>query len=85
LVKWRYHDATWQPAKDLKGQDQALWKFHDANPEKPGPPRWLKRRALSPPAVQPRRSTRQRTALRRVAFAVTQHAVEVDRWDHKVI
>ena len=85
LVKWRYHDATWQPAKDLKGQDQALWKFHDANPEKPGPPRWLKRRALSPPAVQPRRSTRQRTALRRVAFAVTQHAVEVDRWVRKAI
>jgi hypothetical protein len=82
LVKWKYHEATWQPASDLKGQDQALWDFHDANPEKPAPPSWLKRRALSPPAL-PRenvRELRRSARLRKVAFACTQHVKEVSRW-----
>ena len=40
LVKWQHHAATWQPAKDLKGQEEAIWAFHRANPGKPGPPAW---------------------------------------------
>lgn len=80
LIKWRYHKPTWQPAADLKGQDKALWDFHRANPDKPGPPRWLKKeRSLSPPATAaaaPRRSPR----LRKVAFACTQQLKEVTRW-----
>ena len=42
-VKWKYHPPSWQPAKDLKGQDEALLNFHRNHPDKPGPPRWVKR------------------------------------------
>jgi hypothetical protein len=42
LVKWKRYPATWQPGKDLKGNDEALLNYHAANPEKPGPPQWLK-------------------------------------------
>jgi RNase H-like domain found in reverse transcriptase/Reverse transcriptase (RNA-dependent DNA polymerase)/Integrase zinc binding domain len=86
LVKWKHHKPSWQPAHDLKGQDQALWRFHDANPTKAGPPRWLRRpRAMLPPAMAPpadplRRSARLATTIRRVAFAATQCVTEVDRW-----
>ena len=48
LVKWRDHAPTWQPASDLKGAEDALVRFHTANPGKAGPPRWLR-----PPAVVP--------------------------------
>ncbi|KAI0991933.1 hypothetical protein K3495_g16254, partial [Podosphaera aphanis] len=42
-IKWTDGSTTWEPASNLKGCDDALWKFHDANPET-GPPRpWLKR------------------------------------------
>ena len=44
LVKWKHHPPSWQPAADLRGQDDALWKYHEANPGKPGPPRWLRKR-----------------------------------------
>lgn len=43
LIKWSHHGPTWQPASDLKGQDQAIFEFHDENPDKPGPPSWAKR------------------------------------------
>ena len=44
-VKWvAPHKPTWQPATDLKGCDDAIWEFHDAHPEKPGPPVWVSRR-----------------------------------------
>lgn len=42
LVKWKYHAPTWQPATDLKGQDEVIQKFHSAHPDKPGPPSWVK-------------------------------------------
>jgi transposase InsO family protein len=42
LVKWKHHPATWQPAGDLRGQDEVLLRYHAANPDKPGPPRWVK-------------------------------------------
>jgi transposase InsO family protein len=48
LVKWEGHKKpTWQPATDLRGCDDAIWKFHDAHPEKPGPPTWVPRRKTS--------------------------------------
>jgi hypothetical protein len=46
LVKWRHQPATWQPAADLKGQDEAIMRFHAAYPEKPGPPSWVKRKSI---------------------------------------
>lgn len=42
LVKWRHHKPTWQPASDLKGQDEVLLEFHRNNPDKPKAPRWVK-------------------------------------------
>lgn len=45
LVKWEDHqEPTWQPATDLRGCDDAIWAFHDAHPEAPGPPSWVRRR-----------------------------------------
>jgi uncharacterized protein (DUF427 family) len=44
LVQWRGHPASWQLATDLKGCDDAIWKFHDAHPEVGGPPQWVRRR-----------------------------------------
>lgn len=44
LVKWHgYPEPTWQPATDLRGCDDAIWEFHNAHPELPGPPTWVKR------------------------------------------
>jgi len=75
LVKWKHHQATWQPADDLRGQDNVLLEFHRQNPEKPGPPSWVMRPARSariptstatpvqppvPPARRLRRSNRLR-------------------------
>jgi hypothetical protein len=43
LIDWQHHQPTWQPHKDLKGCDGCdyyLWLFHQANPGKPGPPKW---------------------------------------------
>jgi hypothetical protein len=45
LVKWEGYDTpTWQPATDLRGCDDAIWRFHDAHPDHPGPPAWVKKR-----------------------------------------
>jgi hypothetical protein len=45
LVKWEgYDEPTWQPVGDLHGCDDGIWEFHDANPDKPGPPAWVMRR-----------------------------------------
>lgn len=44
LVQWRGHPPSWQPAGDLRGCDDAIWQFHDAHPELPGPPAWVRRR-----------------------------------------
>lgn len=44
LVKWKYHDeATWQPEEDLKSCPDAVKRFHQQNPSKPGPPAWIPR------------------------------------------
>ena len=42
LVKWKDHPASWQPASDLKGQEQILKEFHKKHPRKPGPPAWVR-------------------------------------------
>jgi hypothetical protein len=45
LGKWEgYDELTWQPVGDLRGCDDAIQEFHDANPNKPGPPTWVVRR-----------------------------------------
>jgi hypothetical protein len=81
LIKWKHHRPTWQPASDLKGQEQAILAFHDANPDKPKPPPWVKRpRALQQPAMGPRRSTRLGMIVRRVGFAAMQHVRTVERY-----
>jgi len=42
-VKWRYHAPTWQPARDMKGNNELLREYHAKNPDKPPPPRWVGR------------------------------------------
>ena len=37
LIKWKDHAATWQPASDLKGQEEVVRKFHENYPNKPKP------------------------------------------------
>jgi hypothetical protein len=45
LVKWEgYAEPTWQPATDLRGCDDAIWDFHEAHPDRPGPPSWVPKR-----------------------------------------
>jgi hypothetical protein len=43
LIKWKYHVLSWQPATNLKGQDEVILEFHRKNPSKPGPPTWVKK------------------------------------------
>lgn len=43
-IKWRHQKPSWQPAEDLRGQEEALQRFHDRFPHKPGPPQWLARK-----------------------------------------
>jgi hypothetical protein len=43
-IDWVDYEPTWQPAGDLKGCDDAIWDFHDARPDLPGPPAWCKKR-----------------------------------------
>jgi hypothetical protein len=76
LVKWRHHPPSWQPAKDLRGQDDALLDFHRQHPDKPGPPSWVKKKKLQLTTTAPRRSSRLRALAfgrRLVRFAPLQH------------
>jgi hypothetical protein len=43
LVKWKYHRPSWQPAADLKGNNDIIIEFHNAHPNKPGPPSWTRK------------------------------------------
>jgi transposase InsO family protein len=56
-VKWRHHPPTRQPASDLRGQDKVLLDFHRENPDKPGPPAWVKRPSGSMPKTEQTRPT----------------------------
>jgi Chromo (CHRromatin Organisation MOdifier) domain len=51
LVKWSGYDDpnenTWEPAKHLLNAPLLLGEFHRAHPDKPGPPRYTKHRALA--------------------------------------
>jgi len=43
-IKWKhYKEMTWEPEENLKGCDRALLRFHEQNPEKPGPPAWVEK------------------------------------------
>ena len=79
LIKWRHHQATWQPADDLRGQDNVLLEFHRQNPDKPGPPTWVKRPArsartpastatLAQPRVPPAGGLRRSSRLRKLSI-----------------
>ena len=57
LVQWKPpYKPTWQPVSDLKGCDDAIWAFHNAHPELPELPIWVKKR----PAPSTRRSLHNR-------------------------
>jgi transposase InsO family protein len=61
LVKWEgFDNPTWQPATDMRGCDDAIWEFHDAHPDKPGPPAWVPKRKKTRPSREPR--TQESTA-----------------------
>jgi hypothetical protein len=34
LIKWKYHVPGWQPAFDLKGQNEVILEFYQKNPSK---------------------------------------------------
>jgi len=75
LVKWKHYAPSWQPAADLKGQDEVILEFHRQNPTKPGPPSWVKGKIPEikepkRPRGRPRRTVH---GLRRVSFAPLQH------------
>ena len=46
FIKWKHYVPTWQPAFDLKGQDEALLEYHQRYSGKPGPPSWVKRKRI---------------------------------------
>jgi hypothetical protein len=63
LIQWKHHAPTWQPAADLKGQDEAIIKYHKENPDKCNPSNWVRRLPGIPiiaqkPAPTSRRSSR---------------------------
>jgi len=47
LVKWKYHRPSWQPAADLKGNNDIIIDFHTTYPDKPGPPSWVRKRNIT--------------------------------------
>jgi hypothetical protein len=63
LIQWKYHAPTWQPAANLKGQNEAIMKYHKENPDKCNLSNWVRRLPGIPtiaqkPAPTPRRSSR---------------------------
>lgn len=53
-VKWKHHPASWQPAEDLRGQENVIIAFHLANPGKPDPPAWVGfKRPIAPDLLNP--------------------------------
>jgi hypothetical protein len=43
LIQWKHHIPTWQPAADLKGQNEAIIKYHKENPDKCDLSNWVRR------------------------------------------
>ena len=43
LIKWKHHRPSWQPTANLKSQNEAILDFHQRNPNKPGPPSWVRK------------------------------------------
>lgn len=52
LVKWKHQKPSWQPAADLKGQNDAVARFHRANPHKCPPPAWVKMSTTTSPQAR---------------------------------
>jgi hypothetical protein len=42
-IQWKYHALIWQPAKNLKGQDEAIMAFHRIHPDKCLLPNWVRK------------------------------------------
>ena len=53
-IKWRYHKPSWQPLRDLEGQEATVLDFHRRHPNKPGPPPSIHRWAQSQKQTKPR-------------------------------
>ncbi|ESZ91789.1 hypothetical protein SBOR_7827 [Sclerotinia borealis F-4128] len=90
LVQWKHYAPTWQPAKDLKGNEKVLVEYHRLHPEKPGPPAWVlahpEAKSVLPVAASPlttslRRSKRDRKSLlpsnQPSSFVEYQHISEI--------
>jgi hypothetical protein len=43
LIQWKHHAPIWQPAVNLKDQNEAIIKYHKANPDKCDPSSWVRR------------------------------------------
>jgi hypothetical protein len=41
LIQWKHYAPIWQPAANLKSQDEAIMKYHRANPDKCNPSNWV--------------------------------------------
>jgi hypothetical protein len=42
-IQWKHHAPIWQPAKDLKGQNEAIMAFHRTYPDKCPSPNWVRK------------------------------------------
>lgn len=51
LIQWKHQAATWEPASNLMGQDEAIRRFHATFLDKPGPPAWVKITRTQPNVV----------------------------------
>jgi hypothetical protein len=63
LIQWKHHAPIWQPAANLKGQNETIMKYHKKNPDKCNPLNWVRRLPGTPtiaqkPALTFRRSSR---------------------------
>lgn len=78
LIKWKYQKPSWQPAADLKGQDEAILRYHQAHKDKPGPPAWVKRRRGRPKKLNNRDEPALKGIDCNVSFAPIVHFVAVE-------
>jgi hypothetical protein len=42
-IQWKHYAPIWQPAKNLKDQNEAIMTFHKTHPDKCPPPNWVRK------------------------------------------
>jgi hypothetical protein len=42
LIQWKHHTSIWQPAVNLKNQDEAIIKYYKENPDKCNFSNWVR-------------------------------------------